>query len=58
MYFSDRMAKIIEEQLDLAEFEIKEEIVSIRENILPSCSEEETCTEDTEIKGKFDLKHN
>ncbi len=42
MYFSDRMAKIIEEQLDLAEFEIKEEIVSIRENILPSCSEEET----------------
>jgi len=36
MYFSDRMVKIIAEELDLAEFEIKEEIVSIRENILPS----------------------
>ena len=44
MYFSDRMAEIIKEELDLEEFEIKEGIVSIEEKILLSSTEEDTCT--------------
>ena len=50
------MAEIIKEELNVDEFVIKEEIVSIKEEILPSSTEEDTCTEDTELKGK--LKHN
>ena len=42
IYFSDRMAEIIKEELNTDEFEIKEEIVSM-----------DTCTEETEIKGKL-----
>ena len=38
------MAEIIKEELDLEEFEIKEEIVSIEEKILLSSTEEDTCT--------------
>ena len=41
--FSDRMAEIIKEELDLEEFQIKEEIVFIREDILPSSTVEDTC---------------
>ena len=62
--FSDRMAEIIKEELDLEEFEIKEEIVFIREDILPSSIVEDTCTfnilkddikmEYTEIQGKLE----
>ena len=40
MYFSDRMAEIIKEELDV-------------EEILPSSPEEDTCTEETEITGKL-----
>ena len=40
------MADIIKEELDVEEFEIKEEIVS-------SSTEEDTFTEETEIKGKL-----
>ena len=50
------MAEIIKEELNTDEFEIKEEIISIKEEILPSSTIEDTCTENTEIKGKF--KHN
>ena len=53
IYFSDRMAEIIKEELNTDEFEIKEEIVSTKEEILPSSTEEDTCTENTEIKGKL-----
>ena len=37
------MAEIIKEELDLEEFQIKEEIVFIREDILPSSTVEDTC---------------
>ena len=50
------MAEIIKEELNTDEFEIKEEIVSIKEEILPSSTIQNTCTENTKIKGKF--KHN
>ena len=40
-------------ELDLEEFEIKEETVSIKEEILPSSTVEDTCSVDTEIKGKL-----
>ena len=40
MYFSDRMAETIEEKLNLEEFEIKEEIISFKEEILPSSTVE------------------
>ena len=56
------MAEIIKEELNIEEFEIKEEIVSIKEEFLPSSTVENTCTfilhkddikmEDTEIQGK------
>ena len=46
------MAETKKEELDLAEFEIKEEIVSIQEEILPSSTVEDTWIKDTEIKGK------
>ena len=36
------MAETQKEELDLEEFEIKEEIVSIKEEILPSSTVEET----------------
>ena len=45
------MAEIIKEELDLEEFKIKEEIVSIKEEILPSSTVEDTQTEDTDFKG-------
>ena len=46
------MVEIIKEELDVEEFKIKEEIVSIKEEFLPS-SPEDTFTEETEIKGKL-----
>ena len=42
--FPDRMAKIIKEELNIEEFEIKEEIVSFQEEILPSSTVEDACT--------------
>ena len=63
MYFSDRIAEIIKEEINIEEFEIKEEIVSIKEEILPSSTVEDTCTvnlhkddkmmENTGIQGKI-----
>ena len=47
------MAEIIKEELNLEEFEIKEEIVSIKEEILPSSTVEDTCSVDTDMKGKL-----
>ena len=38
------MAEIIKEELNLEEFEIKEEIVSFKEEILPSSIVEAKCT--------------
>ena len=63
-FFSDRMAEAIEEELNIEEFEIKEEIVSIKEEILPFSTVKDTaCTvnlqkddikmENTEIQGNF-----
>ena len=49
------MAEAIKEELDIEEFKIKEEIVSIKEKNLPSCIVEETCTENADIKGEFDI---
>ena len=56
------MAKIILEELNIEEFEIKEEIVSFQEEILPSSTVDDTCTvnlhidyikmENTGIQGK------
>ena len=46
------MSETKKEELDLAEFEIKEEIVSSKEEILPSSTLVDTCIEDTEIQGK------
>ena len=56
------MAKFIKEELNIEEFEIKEEIVSFQEEILPSSTVEDTCTvnlhkddmkmENTGIQGK------
>ena len=63
MYFSDRIAEIIKEEINIEEFEIKEEIVSIKEEILPSSTVEAKCTvnlkkdgikiENTGIQGKI-----
>ena len=39
---------------ELIEFEIKEEIVSIKEEILPSSTVEDTCPVDTDMKGKLE----
>ena len=57
------MAEIIKEELKIEEFEIKEEIVSIKEEILPSSTVEAKCTvnlkkdgikiENTGIQGKI-----
>ena len=61
------MAETIKEELNKEEFEIKEEIVSIKEEILPSSAVEDTCTvnlkkhlkmENTEIQGKLHVCHN
>ena len=62
VHFSDRMAKFIKEEINIEEFEIKEEIVSFQEEILPSSTVEVTCTgnlhkddvkmENTGIQGK------
>ena len=49
------MAEVIKEELYIEEFEIKENIISNKEEILPSCTVEDACTEDTEIKGKFNI---
>ena len=38
------MVEIIKEELDVEEFQIKEEIVFIKEEILPSSSVEDSCT--------------
>ena len=56
------MGEIIREELNIKEFEIKEEIVSIKEEILPFSTVEDTFTvnlhkhdikmEDTGIQGK------
>ena len=56
------MAKIILEELNIEEFEIKEEIVSFQEEILSSSTVDNTCTvnlhkddmkmENTGIQGK------
>ena len=48
------MAETQKEELDLEEFEIKEKIVSIKEEILPSCTVEDTCTVNTDMKGKLE----
>ena len=49
------MVEIIKEELNLEEFEIKEEIVSIKEKILPSSTVEDTFTvnlhEDIKMKN-------
>ena len=38
------MEKVIKEELNIEEFEIKEEIVSFQEEILPSSTVGDTCT--------------
>ena len=57
------MAEIIKEELNIKEFEIKEEIVSIKEEILPSSAVEDTCKDDlkkenTEIQGDLNKLYN
>jgi len=62
------MAEIIKEELNIEEFEIKEEIVSTKEEILPSSTVEDTSTvnlnkddikmENSEIQGKLNVCHN
>ncbi|XP_023346866.1 uncharacterized protein LOC111715731 isoform X2 [Eurytemora carolleeae] len=42
--FSDRMAEIMKKDIDLEEFEIKEELISKNEEILPSSIVKNTCT--------------
>ena len=51
----DRMAETQKGELDLEEFEIKEETVSIKEEILPSSIVEDTCSVDTNMKGKLKI---
>ena len=61
--FSDRMAETIKEELNIEQFEIKEEVVSIQEEILPSSTVKDTCTvnlnkddikiENADIQGKL-----
>ena len=48
------MADTQKGELDLEEFEIKEEIVSIKEEILPTSTVEDTCSVDTDMKGKLE----
>ena len=61
------MAETIKKELNKEEFEIKEEIVSIKEEILPSSAVKDTCTvylkkhlkmENSEILGKLHVCHN
>ena len=57
------MTEIIKEEINIEEFEIKEEIVSFKEEILPSFTVEAKCTvnlnkdgikiENTGIQGKI-----
>ena len=55
------MAEIIREELNIEEFEIKEEIVSIKKEILPFSTMDETCNvnldcikmENTGIQGRI-----
>jgi len=54
LIFRSRMAETQKEELDLEEFDIKEEIVSIKEEILPSSTVEDTCSVDTDMKGKLE----
>jgi len=44
MYFSDKMAEIIKEDLNIEDFETKEELISFKEPILPSSTVEDTYT--------------
>ena len=63
MYFSDRMAEIIKEELNMEDFEIKEETIFFKEEILPSSTKDNICTvnlhkddikmENTGIQGKL-----
>ena len=56
------MAEIMKEEIDLEEFEIKEELISKNEEILPPSTVKDTCTvnlhkdvikiDKTEIQGK------
>ena len=55
------------EELNIEEFKIKEEIVSFKEEILPSSTVQDTCTvnlkkhikmENSEIHGKLHVGHN
>ena len=62
------MAETIKKELNMEQFEIKEEIVSINEEILPSSTVEDTCTvnlnkddikmENTDIQGKLHVCQN
>ena len=54
------MAEIIKEELNIEEFEIKEEVVSFKEEILLSSTVEDTCEdnikiENTEIQGELNF---
>ena len=50
------MAETQKEELDLEEFEIKGEIVSIKDKIQPSSTAvEDTSDVDTDIKGKLEI---
>ena len=54
LIFRYRMADTQKEDLDLVEFEIKEEKVFIKEEILPSSTVQDTCSVDTDMKGKLE----
>ena len=50
------MAEMSKEELNIEEFEIKEEIVSFKEEILPSSTVEDTCTvniKEEDVKNEF-----
>ena len=49
------MAETQKEELDLEEFEIKGEIVSIKDKIQPSSTAVDTSYVDTDIKGKLEI---
>ena len=56
MVFRYRMAETQKEKLDLEEFKIKEEIVSIKDIIQPySTAVAEPSYVDTDIKGKLQI---
>ena len=46
------MAEIIKEELNIEEFEIKEEVVSFKEEILLSSTIEDTCKDDIKKEKK------